>query len=89
MGDDREGVPPVAAGPAHPGHGWVLPIPLLVVFGYAASVDVASIPAKVVGFQASRLAACLPAPLTVRDVAAVQDRSDACLTSTPGCCVSS
>lgn len=55
----------------------VLPVLLLVVFGYAASFDVTSIPTKIVGARAEQLAERLPAPFTVSEVAAGQDRSDA------------
>jgi ABC-2 type transport system permease protein len=45
-----------------------LPIVLLVVFGYAASFDVATIPTAVYGPGASELAAALPAPFEVQTV---------------------
>lgn len=55
----------------------VLPILLLVVFGYAASFDVTSIPTMVVGPRADQVAAALPDPFTVHDVEPGQRRSDA------------
>jgi ABC-2 type transport system permease protein len=55
----------------------VLPILLLVVFGYAASFDVTSIPTRVVGPGAAAVATRLPRPFDVRDVAAGEDRADA------------
>jgi ABC-2 type transport system permease protein len=55
----------------------VLPIVLLVVFGYAASFDVKTIPTKVVGPNAAQVAALLRAPFDVVDVDAGQSRSDA------------
>jgi ABC-2 type transport system permease protein len=55
----------------------VLPVLLLIVFGYAASFDVTSIPTTVVGSQAARVAAALPAPFTVHDVAPGESRADA------------
>jgi ABC-2 type transport system permease protein len=54
-----------------------LPIVMLVVFGYAASFDVTTIPANVVGPEADRLAAVLPEPFEVAEVDATADRSDA------------
>ena len=54
-----------------------LPIVMLVVFGYAASFDVTSIPTFVVGPQADRLAAALPPPFEVHDVDALAGRADA------------
>ena len=55
----------------------VLPILLLVVFGYAASFDVRSIPVTVVGPQAQRVAAGLQPPFTVRTLDPAGDRADA------------
>ena len=46
----------------------VLPLVLLVVFGYAASFDVDEIPTAVVGPGAEAVAAELPAPIDVVDV---------------------
>jgi ABC-2 type transport system permease protein len=54
-----------------------LPIVLLVVFGYAASFDVTTIRANVVGPQAERLAAVLPDPFEVNEVAPSAGRDDA------------
>jgi ABC-2 type transport system permease protein len=54
-----------------------LPVVMLVVFGYAASFDVQSIRAKVVGPVAGRLAAVLPEPFEVVDVDPAGDREDA------------
>jgi ABC-2 type transport system permease protein len=54
-----------------------LPLVLLVVFGYAASFDVTSIPANVVGPQADRLAAVLPEPFEVVEVDPSGDRTTA------------
>lgn len=42
-----------------------MPVLMLVVFGYAASFDVSSIPVRVVGPQAERIAAVLPPPFEV------------------------
>lgn len=55
----------------------VLPIVLLVVFGYAASFDVKTIPTKVVGPLADQLAGRLQAPFEVQDVDAGQGREEA------------
>jgi len=55
----------------------VLPVLLLVVFGYAASFDVTSIPVTVTGSGAAQVAARLPAPFQVHDVRPAGDRSDA------------
>jgi ABC-2 type transport system permease protein len=55
----------------------VLPILLLVVFGYAASFDVTSIPVRVVGPNAAAVAAGLRAPFDVVGVDPAQGRSDA------------
>jgi ABC transporter DrrB family efflux protein len=55
----------------------VLPILLLIVFGYAASFDVTRIPTTVVGPQAQRVAASLQAPFEVTAVDPSGDRSDA------------
>jgi ABC-2 type transport system permease protein len=46
----------------------VMPVVMLVVFGYAASFDVSQVRTVVTGPQAERLAAQLPAPLEVTDV---------------------
>jgi ABC-2 type transport system permease protein len=54
-----------------------LPIVMLVVFGYAASFDVQAIHANVVGPQAERLAAALPAPFEVETVDSAGDRAEA------------
>jgi ABC-2 type transport system permease protein len=55
----------------------VLPVLLLVVFGYAASFDVTTIPTKVVGPNAAAVAAALRAPFEVVSVDPGQNRSDA------------
>jgi ABC-2 type transport system permease protein len=55
----------------------VLPVLLLVVFGYAASFDVTSVPTKVVGAGAAQAAARLPAPFDVREIAPGQGRAEA------------
>ncbi|MBM2616339.1 ABC transporter permease [Actinoplanes sp. LDG1-06] len=55
----------------------VMPLLLLIVFGYAASFDVTSIPVRVVGTGAAEVAARLPAPFDVRAVAPAEDRQDA------------
>lgn len=55
----------------------VLPVLLLVVFGYAASFDVTSIPTTVVGARAGAVAARLPAPFKVHDVRPGDDRARA------------
>jgi ABC-2 type transport system permease protein len=55
----------------------VLPILLLVVFGYAASFDVKKIPTTVVGPQAEQVAASLRPPFEVKKVDPAADRSDA------------
>jgi ABC-2 type transport system permease protein len=55
----------------------VLPILLLVVFGYAASFDVKEIPTAVVGPQADQVAASLPPPFEVKTVDPAADRDDA------------
>src|SRR5262245_33124246 len=55
----------------------VLPILLLVVFGYAASFDVKTIPTKVVGPRASAAAAVLRPPFEVVSVDPGQGRADA------------
>jgi ABC-2 type transport system permease protein len=54
-----------------------LPIVMLVVFGYAASFDVTSIPAKVVGPRADLLAGVLPKPFDVVEADPSADRADA------------
>ncbi len=46
----------------------VLPLLMLVVFGYAASFDVANVPVQVVGPRAEQVAPGLPAALEVQDV---------------------
>jgi len=55
----------------------VLPILMLVVFGYAASFDVKSIPVRVIGPAAERLAPALPDPFEVESVDPSAGRSDA------------
>lgn len=55
----------------------LLPIVLLVVFGYAASFDVDSIPTTVVGPQAEVVAGQLPPPYEVEDVEPDASRRDA------------
>jgi len=55
----------------------VLPILMLVVFGYAASFDVKTIPVRVMGPAAERLAAALPAPFEVEEVDAAAGREQA------------
>jgi ABC-2 type transport system permease protein len=55
----------------------VLPIVLLVVFGYAASFDVTSIKTIVMGPAASQVAPVLPARFDVRDVVVGGDRDQA------------
>lgn len=55
----------------------VLPVLLLVVFGYAASFDVTSIPTTVVGPQADQAAAALQAPFEVDDVDPSATKADA------------
>src|SRR5262245_279884 len=55
----------------------VLPVLLLVVFGYAASFDVTTIPIKVVGPDAAAVAASLHAPFDVVSVDPGQTRADA------------
>jgi ABC-2 type transport system permease protein len=55
----------------------VLPVLLLVVFGYAASFRVSSIPTVVVGPDAAVAARVLPAPLHVEAVLPSADRSTA------------
>jgi ABC-2 type transport system permease protein len=55
----------------------VLPVVLLVVFGYAASFNVSKIPTVVVGPQASQAAAALHAPFDVTNVDPAAGRSDA------------
>lgn len=46
----------------------IMPVILLVVFGYAASFDVTDIPTLVVGPAAEQVRGSLPAPLTVTEV---------------------
>ncbi len=53
----------------------VLPVVLLVVFGYAASFNVSNIPTVVVGPDAAQAAAMLHAPFHVTDVDAAAGRS--------------
>src|SRR5581483_4263346 len=55
----------------------VLPILLLVVFGYAASFDVSTIPTTVVGPDAAAAASRLHAPFEVVSVDAGASRADA------------
>jgi ABC-2 type transport system permease protein len=55
----------------------VLPVLLLVVFGYAASFNVHEIPTVVVGPNAAQTAASLRAPFTVKRVAAGDDEAAA------------
>jgi ABC-2 type transport system permease protein len=55
----------------------VLPVLMLVVFGYAARFDVTSIPVNVVGSGAEQVADALPAPFEVRDVDPAGTRDDA------------
>jgi ABC-2 type transport system permease protein len=55
----------------------VLPVVLLVAFGYAASFDVEEIPTTVLGPQADRVSARLRAPFEVTDAHAGGGRSDA------------
>src|SRR5262249_31300822 len=55
----------------------VLPILLLIIFGYAASFDVKTIPTTVVGPQAQRVAASMPAPFTATKVDPAADLSEA------------
>ncbi len=47
----------------------VLPLLMLVVFGYAASFDVSDVPVRVVGPRAEQVAAVLPDALDVQEVA--------------------
>jgi ABC-2 type transport system permease protein len=54
-----------------------IPVLLLVLFGYAASFDVKSIPARVVGPRAERLARALPPPFQVERVEDEASRTDA------------
>jgi ABC-2 type transport system permease protein len=55
----------------------LLPLLLLVVFGYAASFDVKAVPTRVVGPGAAQLAARLPALFDVSSVRPGEDRGDA------------
>jgi ABC transporter DrrB family efflux protein len=55
----------------------ILPVLLLVVFGYAASFDVDEIPTTVVGPQATEVAAGLPAPFEPTVVDPAGTRTDA------------
>ncbi len=55
----------------------VLPILLLVVFGYAASFEVTTIPTTVLGPNADRVAAALPPPFDVQSVDPSADRAAA------------
>lgn len=55
----------------------VMPVLLLVVFGYAASFNVKRLPTVVVGPHAAVVAARLPAPFTVTDVSAPGGRTTA------------
>jgi ABC-2 type transport system permease protein len=54
-----------------------MPILMLVVFGYAASFDVTSIPVQVAGPAAEQLAPALPEPFEVEEVDPAADRADA------------
>ncbi|MGZ5353705.1 MAG: ABC transporter permease [Actinomycetota bacterium] len=54
-----------------------LPIVLLVVFGYAASFDVGSIPVRVLGPGADRVAGALPEPFEVGGIDPSGTRADA------------
>src|SRR5260370_28871321 len=54
-----------------------LPIVLLIIFGYAASFDVKTIPTTVVGPRASQVAAELRAPFQAVNVAPGEGRADA------------
>jgi ABC-2 type transport system permease protein len=55
----------------------VLPVVLLVVFGYAASFDVTTIPTRVMGPQATEVAGALRSPFDVEQVDTEGTRSDA------------
>jgi ABC-2 type transport system permease protein len=55
----------------------VLPVVLLVVFGYAANFDVDTIPTRVVGSDAERVASALPPPFEVDEVDPDGTRGDA------------
>jgi ABC-2 type transport system permease protein len=55
----------------------VLPVLLLVVFGYAARFDVETIPVRVVGPLADPVAAALPDPFEVESVEPNEDRAEA------------
>jgi ABC-2 type transport system permease protein len=55
----------------------VLPLLLLIVFGYAASFDVTTVPTKVVGPGANSVAAVLRPPLKVASVDTGQGRAEA------------
>jgi ABC-type multidrug transport system permease subunit len=55
----------------------VMPIVLLVVFGYAASFNVSTIQVAVVGPDAERLAAQLPSPFELTSVDPAGDEADA------------
>ena len=55
----------------------LLPILLLVVFGYAASFDVSSIPTRIVGPNADAVAGVLRDPFEVDSIHPEQNRSDA------------
>jgi ABC-2 type transport system permease protein len=55
----------------------VLPVVLLVVFGYAASFDVTTIPTRVMGPQATQVAGVLRSPFDVEQVDPDGTRSDA------------
>jgi ABC-type multidrug transport system ATPase subunit len=55
----------------------VMPVVLLIVFGYAASFEVSSIPTRVVGPQAEQIAGLLPAPFDVGEVDDEGTRADA------------
>lgn len=61
-----------------------LPVLMLVVFGYAASFDVSTIRVNVLGPEAERLAAALPAPFEVEEIDPAGDRDDAVTTLRDG-----
>src|SRR5664279_6589104 len=54
----------------------LVPLLLLVVFGYAASFDVKSVPTKVVGPLAEQAAGRLPSLFDVSSVRPGEDRAD-------------
>lgn len=55
----------------------VMPVVLLVIFGYAASFDVSEIPTVVVGPGSAQIESSLPEPLTVQRVDAAATQEDA------------